>query len=132
MNNPKYYWLRWIGVLPSAVIGYLLIYFLLKLIMVISLWLNIDRGDAPYLMEYILPGIAAGYGSFCFVTFGAYLAPTNKRTTALVLLIIMSCFVGMSVFIMIHNFHWQLLVETLGNAIGCFIAYKMQEDENDS
>lgn len=129
MKIDNYKWLRWIAVLPSAILGYLLVYGLLKLVVLLSLWLNVNSKNAPFLWEYTLPAIASGFGSYFFIYFGAWVAPSFKKTTSLILLIIMSLAMGISVLALIKEFNIALLLEIIGNLIGIVVGYKKNENE---
>lgn len=64
MDNPKYYWLRWIGVLPAAILSYVLGYAVLIIMNWLSVKIHIrSDGDGGWMSVYVWPIIATGVAS---------------------------------------------------------------------
>jgi hypothetical protein len=71
--------LRWIGVLPCALLASLSAY----LLMFLFSWLSLNTDS--WLIVYILPLICAYISGFAFMTVGILLAPSHTRIVALIL-----------------------------------------------
>lgn len=115
MNKYKWFWLRWIGVLPVAVVCYLLIIGLLNIQASFS-WLGGKN--------ILFSGIASGLAAFFFVFLGAYVAPTHHKKVALILLVTIGCFICVSIYQLLENsFTWELCIEIIGQIIGAISAF---------
>ncbi len=92
------YWLRWLAVLPGALLGGLLLCIPLHFILYRTLTEFID--PYPELPERILSPFAIAVG---VVWFGAKIAPTRKIETAVVLLglwmVLVGCVVAITIFV---------------------------------
>ncbi|RYE57173.1 MAG: hypothetical protein EOP48_06400 [Sphingobacteriales bacterium] len=127
MNNPKLYWLRWVGILPCAVVCYLIAFFSVKLYDFI--FLRAEAGDIN-LLHLIVPGLASGIAGYFFVYIGTAIAPNYRKIVALILMIIAVLVSGMGAFILIiYRFDWQVLLETLGQVVGAAIAFYVLLEE---
>lgn len=129
MENPKWYWLRWIGILPVACIVYVAGYMLLMLLNWLTVKFYVDSdGDGGWMNLYVWPIFATGAAGFYFVTVGATLAPNNKKTVALILMILM-CIISGAAFlgVLITKSYFGIL-EGIAQIVGSVIAYKSIEE----
>jgi hypothetical protein len=122
--------LRWIAIIPAALLSYFLGYALYKVIFWIS-----DRlysHEDGWMALYITPAIAAGAAGYFFITSGHWLAPMHKRYAALGLLIIISMIMGIAVFTGAIYGQVMGIVESVASVVGAVIGYiQCLEDEND-
>jgi len=96
--NPLSYGLRWLAVLPSALLGSLLATFLLHLVLYNTLRNFVN--PYPELPERVLsPFVIA----MAFVWFGARIAPAHKTDTAAVLLAIWILLIGVFLGVVIFG-----------------------------
>ena len=129
-ESPKSYWLRWGGILPSAIVAYVVGHAFFKIIVLFpALWSN-NISDMWY-MVYVLPAIAGGIAGYYFVYIGSMVAPNYKKTTGLILLVLLGMFCGAIIMILIfQTLNIPTALEVTGNIIGAFLAYLKIEDPN--
>lgn len=125
--NPSYYWLRWILVLPFAVLALVLGEALINLFNYINVWFFGWKDNSPYVL--VANVIAAGCGGFYFIGAGSMAAPMHKRTTGLILLVLLVAAFGFVVFISIQSKNWKALILAVASIIGAIAAYKNVENE---
>jgi hypothetical protein len=130
MENPKWYWLRWIGILPLACLAYILGYLLLILMNWLSIKFYSDsNGDGGWISLYVWPVTAIGAASYYFVFLGTHIAPNNKKTVALILLIILCMVSGAAVMGIFITRNWSIVFAAIAQIVGGAIAY--HNDGND-
>jgi hypothetical protein len=115
--NPKYNWLRWIAVLPAAflasVISYLLVYYVQRFF---------SDANSGY-VTYWVPCESAAFSGGAMVYYGAWVAPTYKKTTALILLILSSVVMGAGIFITVVQKEYLMMAKDICSLIGSGIGY---------
>jgi len=99
--------LRWVAVLPAALLAACLAYALIKLL---------NGGFAAFDPQYsssfyfILLEIGCNYvNGFAFVFVGVYVAPSHKKQVALALAVIGILIVGSSLIIQLQDGQWRLV-----------------------
>ncbi len=128
MNNPKFNWLRWIAVLPLAIVCYFVGYALTNIVGHISAYFGGDSDDYYWVTHITLPMIASGMSGYCFIKAGTFMAPYYKKVTGIILLICFSPLLFLSIFLLSRQFKWQSLLEFIGTTIGLIIAYREIEE----
>lgn len=120
--NPKYNWLRWIAVLPAAILSYLIAYNLLRLL---NLFNNLfdGRSNEGWYSLYIIPVIAAGAAGYCFVAWGSFVAPSHRKHTGIILLILIALLTGGALLVEISKTRAMGIIELVGSIVGAVIAY---------
>ena len=123
--------IRWLCVLPAAVIGACLGYFAAF----IFSWLTSNYLMHRSLLDDIwLYVVSAFFVGFCFVYSGHYVAPMHKKHTSLVLCIILSMVCG---FLIISNFFiigmswdfFKIIVFNLTSVGSSFYAYSQLKED---
>lgn len=123
MKSKSVYWLRWIAVLPAAVIGYFLGYAVMKLTSLLRIWFEADR-EGNFFETYGVPVIAGGVAGYALVMAGTLISPAHNKIVALILLLISTCAVGIGIFLLSARlFSWPHLLEIIGQITGSVIAY---------
>lgn len=117
LYNPKLNWLRWIAVLPAAllasVIAYLFVFYTQRFFM------DANSGYAIY----VLPCESAAFSGGALVYYGAWVAPTYKKTTALVLLILSAVIMGAGIFMTIIQREYLMMAKDISCLLGAIIGY---------
>lgn len=121
--------LRWVSVLPAAVIAYLLSYWLLLILNWLSVRLYFSSdSDGGWMSLYVWPVIAYGVAGYYFVSFGSYAAPSNKNTVKLILMILATLISGASLVWLIRMQQYGEIVGAIAQIVGAVIAFKNDED----
>lgn len=106
-----------------------MVYALLKIIGFISAYLSAGD-DYNWITHIAAPLIASGYAGYFYLKSGVYVAPKYKKTTAIILLVIMVSFLLFSTYLAISLRHWKTIVEVAGNVIGMTISFnRLKEDD---
>lgn len=117
-KNPKLNWLRWILVLPTALLASY----------IPTLFIGLINGfyePAQWFIDYI-EGIPSTFISLIFyVMTGTYLAPQFKINTALILMILFMLFAGISIFLALGNKEYPKILFTIIAILGCINGYKI-------
>ena len=114
--------LRWIGVVPCALLALLLPYLLSSLFN----WLPVNT--ASWVMVYILPLICAYISGFVFMTVGILIAPSHVRIVALILSGILLIFLGSGIASAVSSKQYFELIKYASAVIGSNIAYFSLKD----
>lgn len=127
MENKIIYALRWLAVLPSAIIGALVGTVLAN----IAYKVAENYVGESVLGVFLAASVLSGLG---FVFCGGYVAPTQKSKTSLVLAIILTvAWVALSVFDFCSNGFcwdaWKTVIAGVFSIVGGFVAYS-KIDEN--
>ena len=120
---------RWIAVLPGAVLGFFISYALIKLFNLLSNWFAEVSPDSPF-ASFTDNVILAGFAGFIFVYFGCKIAPNHKKIVAYCLtgLIILFCGMGLSIAIS-DGIFWNI-VGDIFPGVGAIIAlYQINSGE---
>jgi len=124
MSN-KYNWLRWVGLFPCAIAVYLLIYLSLRV------WMRTSSTPGLYdIMDFVAPALAGIGSAYCYIWTGVKIAPSNKITTALVLLIILILSTGAAIYVDALARRYDRIIEDAFSIVGLVIAYKEVEKKN--
>ena len=115
------YWVRWIGVLPGAVLSGLLATFLLHWV----LYFTLAHGETISGVN-IVPIERATYPAviaFAYIMGGFKIAPMHKFQTAIVLgFLYLLFFIGMIAFMQRRELQFNFEARTIGSFIGLFLA----------
>lgn len=119
MENPKWYWLRWIGIIPSAIVMSCIVY-------LIILYINRFYSDPEsWNMLYVAPLIASFGSGVGFIGAAKYIAPSYKDRVSIMLLMLILVCTGFELFLVIENqdyFHFsKYVLSALGAILGHFI-----------
>lgn len=127
MNKSIITVLRWVGVLPSAVISYFLIYAISKTIGLSSID---DSNDISAV--FILPIVSSVLAVYAYITVGCILAPYYKFRTAIILAIPMACLLLFSLYLQVLRFHIPTFFELIGSFIGLIVAiiFSLKDERN--
>ena len=109
--------LRWIGVLPCALLASLSAYLLMFLFSRLSL--NTDS----WLIVYILPLICSYISGFAFMTVGILLAPSHTRIVALILTATLLVILRMEIIPVFSSKEYLEFTRFITTVAGSTIAY---------
>lgn len=130
MKGKTIYWLKWFAVLPTSIIAYLLG----NLLSIGVFWVANELDALTWVSEHFSKEIAAGIASYFFMSAGIVIAPSHKKITALVLLIVFVLLSGFTMFPNIYNKQYENIVTGIIEivvAICVFLATKGTEGELD-
>ena len=114
--------LRWIGILPCALLALSLSYLL------ISLFNRLSVNTDSWILVYILPLIGAYISGFAYMTVGILVAPSRIRTVALILSGILLIILGSGIASAISSKQYFELIKYASTVIGSNIAYFSLKD----
>ncbi|SOU87090.1 hypothetical protein [Tenacibaculum dicentrarchi] len=125
--------LRWIGVLPIAVLSTFIINIIWSLLLLISPALYIEDN---FLWKLVFVDIlSAVLSGASFVYFGVYIAPNFKKETALILTIIFGIMSGISFFaanfLTSEYFSNISIISGIVGAISCYFELLKTEKEKE-
>ena len=124
--------LKWIGVLPVAILGNILGIILARIAWWFSRsYMMLDIQWYNWIQEHV---ISHGMGGAFFIFAGSWLAPNSKKKTAQVLF---GIYIVLSFGALYVNYHLQegfySIVEVIASSVGCGIGwYYVKEDALDS
>ena len=120
-TNPKFYWLRWIAVLPAAVVAYFVVYYLFWFFAYVASFFS-DQTWWDWIFKTTL---GTGVGGAAFVFIGAAVAPLHQKYVAFALMIIVILICGFTTFALIFapNTHWESWLQVIAQLVGAIIAY---------
>lgn len=122
MNNPKLNWLRWILVIPFALLGYGIILLLQGL----ENWFY----EPPiWFITYLQSPVFSFGSAFAFVMVGTEMAPMHKKTSGLILLLISIMIFGVLIFLAIEAHLYKSFIYIIPGILGAFLSYKMVESQ---
>ena len=125
MNNTKYNWLKWIGILPISLFAGAVSFYLISLINSINLffWVG-DKLSMFYLLHYLIPLIANCFGAYFYIIAGTSLAPYYKKKTGLILFILLLIVTLFGFIMSIIRKEYSEMILSIGIIITSFYAYK--------
>lgn len=126
-SNPKWYWVRWVLLLPLAFIAYTLVGLLFNVMFSMSMWFIGGSDDSPYI--YVGKCISSVVACYNFIIWGALCAPSYRKYTALVLMILMVLFTGMVCFALAQQKQWGDFTISIVGVIGLVGGYVKTEEE---
>ena len=120
MKNPKLNWLRWILVIPFA----LLAYGITLLIQGIENWFY----EPPlWFINYLQSPFFSFLSTLFFILVGTEMAPNYNRTTGLILLLISIMIYGVLIFLSLMAHLYLSFIYIIPGILGLFISYKIVE-----
>lgn len=122
-DNPKNYWLRWLGLLPIA----FLTAFLINLVYSLMMALSFHGTVFEKLLSYVIPYVGSAFG---FVFSGSIVAPHHKRKSAFALLVIfllLTC--GVFIF-NLSNDDLSQIAPNISMVVGSALAYSTVRKEH--
>lgn len=124
-DNRKWYWVRWILVLPSSIFMVFLVSFLF-LYMPYSDSKMFDVGDKIGWSSFIFT-----INGYWFIVSGSKVAPVHKKKTALILIGLFYFLIGIILLVKIQLRNWDSLIIAAISIIGVIIGYMGIEDKKD-
>jgi hypothetical protein len=120
-ENPKSYWLRWIGILPCSILGMLLMGVITRLFFNLpSLIFNFTEFYTTYIIA-LFAGIVSGGTA---INIAYLIAPLHKKRTALIIFWIISIVtIGVAIF-SYNEGKYGLVVEEIMIVVGGFYSLK--------
>ena len=124
--------LRWIGVIPASIVGMYICYLFSMLAGYLNFgWGITINGETINIVGAIVSILANGFAGYGFVCCGAYVAPSHKAVTALILMIIIMIGVILGIY-QDFNLGQATILETvklLANPIGSYIAFESIKED---
>lgn len=129
MNYNTVSWkiIRWVGIIPCSVVGYLLARAIFNIMIHFS-W----DDEYPFVMNYIVPLAITAFGGYYGMAIGIYIAPNQRNYVALGLLILYTMICGAVIVVYCFGYILSIgsLLEAIGQLAGCIIAYiKFSQNE---
>jgi hypothetical protein len=122
MNNPKLNWLRWVLVIPFALLGY----GVALLLQALEIWFY----EPPIgVVSYLQSPVFSFISSLIFVLVGAEMAPGYKKTTGLILLSISTMIFGVLIFLAIEKHAYNSFIYIIPGILGTVLGYRMVESQ---
>ena len=118
---------RWVLVLPAAIVAYFVGY---KFFM----WANNEFVGLSFLMR-LMSIIGCGFSAACFVGLGTITAPTYRKITSIVLATIGSMLSVWATFVMLSSddTDWWGVFQNVANVVGCIVgAFYVAEEYPDN
>ena len=124
--------LRWIGVFPASIVGMYVCYLFSMLAGYLNFgWGITINGETINVVGAIVSILANGFAGYGFVYCGAYVAPSHKAVTALILMIILVIGVILGIY-QDFSLGRATILETirlLVNPIGSYIAFESIKED---
>lgn len=124
--------LRWIGVFPASIVGMYVCYLFSMLAGYLNFGFGITiNGETINVVGAIVSILANGFAGYGFVYCGAYVAPSHKAVTALILMIILVIGVILGIY-QDFSLGRATILETirlLVNPIGSYIAFESIKED---
>ncbi|MBN9385865.1 MAG: hypothetical protein J0H74_34235 [Chitinophagaceae bacterium] len=115
--NPNYNWLRWVGVLPGAVLGsgliYLLIYYPQCFVF----------GEHSLYGTYIVPYQSSIASGIAFTYCGTAIAPSLKKPTSIALVVLALLLVGIGMVENLKEQEYADFAKEMAAAVGVLLGY---------
>lgn len=127
-SNPKWYWLRWVLVLPVALLANILTGLFFNLLVSLSNWYIGGSESSPHI--YIGKCVAGAIGGYWCISYGTLTAPTHRKQTALILMVIFILITGMAILSQIQQKNWGDLFITIISIGGIVSGYLTVEKED--
>ena len=125
MNNTKYDWLKWIGILPVSIFTYAVSFYVINLInSITSFFWDGDKFSMFYLLQYLIPLVANCFGAYFYIISGSSLAPNYKKKTGLILFILLLIITLFGIIMSIIRKEYSDLLLAIGTIISSFYAFK--------
>lgn len=128
--------LRWIGLLPCAIIGATLVDILVVTFCLLgdvfdgSFWLYLKHPDIIYLEHFFTPFIITAVFCGTFIYIGGYIAPKFKKLTIFILSILIIIPLVIMGFIAVIAHEWKFMTQCLfGVIVSAAIAYNWPPDQ---
>ena len=124
--------LRWIGVFPASIVGMYVCYLFSMLAGYLNFgWGITINGETINVVGAIVSILANGFAGYGFVYCGAYVAPSHKAVTALILMIILVIGVILGIYQDLSLGRATILetIRLLVNAIGSYIAFESIKED---
>ena len=124
--------LRWIGVFPASIVGMYVCYLFSMLAGYLNFgWGITINGETINVVGAIVSILANGFAGYGFVYCGAYVAPSHKAVTALILMIILVIGVILGIYQDLSLGRATILetIRLLVNPIGSYIAFESIKED---
>lgn len=119
MENPGLNWLRWILILPTALIG-----------VALGLFLQFSYSwfyEPPiWMLNYLIAPIYTVFSSILFIVMGTEMAPMYRNTVSIILLIIAIMTLGICGFSLVIIKNYTPLIYVLSGFLGICFGYAIE------
>lgn len=120
-KNPKLNWLRWILVLPSALLAS-------YIPTIFTGILNNYYEPSQWMIDYLEGPVGSFVAPIFYVTIGSYMAPKFKKNTALGLIVLFLLLIGVFIFFAFVKKEYLEIFLAMMAILGSVIGYKLIED----
>jgi len=126
LNNSKLDWLKWVGVIPAAFGAYALS----LLVVALMNWLNHtdDKFSLMFWIQKIVPIIANAVGGYYYIVAGTTVAPSYKKITGLILLIILVLISGVLIYLLLIGKEYFKAIMSVAMIVSATFAYIEVDD----
>jgi hypothetical protein len=132
MKTTKYDWLKWIGVLPFALVVSIATTIVLRLLVFLQTFFGRDVNDLNIFTEYITPIISSGAGGYAYILAGTFLAPNHKKNTGVILIIVYALLIGAALMVQIVERKYFGIIESVASLVGILIAFFEIKEDGDT
>ena len=126
MKKTAIYILRWVAVLPCAAIGTSIVY----LIVNYSQLFYADE-NSKYAI-YVIPVTASVASGVAVIYSGVWVAPSYKKQSTLILLVITCLLMGYGIFVTLNESRNLDFARNIATVVGAIIGFLIPKEELDS
>lgn len=123
LDNPRNYWIRWIALLPLSIISLLLVFSLFSLINYLSAKFYFGNNSDSWMVLYIYPITSSYLSGAAYILTGEVVAPSFKRNSCIILLVILSIILGVSFVGTIAKQEYKVLINGAAQLIGALVTF---------
>jgi hypothetical protein len=114
--------LRWIGVLPCAIIACVVSYLIVQYVY------SFLQDSDSWAVLYVIPIICSCLSGAIFILAGVYIAPSYRSNVAGVLLIIALLLAGATIYVDILHRDYFELIKLIASMLGSILAYVLDKE----
>jgi ABC-type iron transport system FetAB permease component len=123
MENPKWYWLRWIGIFPSAIIMSCVAYLIIEFV-------NRFYSDPDsWNMTFFTPLLASLISGIAFTGTAKYIAPSYKDVVSIVFIAIFILIAGCSLMLTLQNKDYFKFSKYVLSVVGAIFGHFIYKEE---
>lgn len=116
-------WIRWIFMFPASVVAYQLVFLVAQI-------LHKSGDDSKFNIDITIPMIAGLSAGYAFIWVGAQIAPSYKKNTAFLLLVIILIFGSIDLYFSFKRKDTFKMFELITVYVGSILGYKHTENEH--
>lgn len=109
--------LRWIGVLPMAIIGNFLVFWIFYYTQ------SFYHDENSKYVIYFVPVLSSFFSGIAIISAGVMTAPAHKKITGLVLLVVVTLLMGFSTFYNLIERNYLEFIKDISSVIGSTVAF---------